>query len=186
VTFEVSGKLILNALVMYDRQTDSLWSQFLGQAVHGELDGTKLELLPSQLISLGAWKEAHPETLVLEQDGTAYDSYLRYYFNESAGVYGQINPDNRLLPKELVLGVLGNDAQKAYPFATLMENPVANDGFDRQDLVVVLDRQSGATNVFDRRLDARTLTFEEAQLPLYFTDRETGSTWNKETGMAVS
>ena len=30
LTFGVSGKLIMNALVLYDRQTDSLWSQFLG------------------------------------------------------------------------------------------------------------------------------------------------------------
>ncbi|HIK89771.1 MAG TPA: DUF3179 domain-containing protein [Dehalococcoidia bacterium] len=40
--FGVSGKLIMNALVMYDRETESLWSQFLSQSVRGELMGTKL------------------------------------------------------------------------------------------------------------------------------------------------
>lgn len=53
LTFGVSGKLILNALVMYDRQTDSLWSQFLGVAVQGPLAGTKLEVLPSVLTDWG-------------------------------------------------------------------------------------------------------------------------------------
>ena len=38
-TFGVSGKLIMNALVMYDHQTDSLWSQFLGEAVQGASGG---------------------------------------------------------------------------------------------------------------------------------------------------
>ena len=33
LNFGVSGKLIMNALVMFDRQTETLWSQFLGEAV---------------------------------------------------------------------------------------------------------------------------------------------------------
>jgi hypothetical protein len=39
-SFGVSGKLIMNVLVMYDRETGSLWSQLLGEAVEGELKGT--------------------------------------------------------------------------------------------------------------------------------------------------
>jgi len=46
-TFGVSGKLIMNALVMCDRQTDTLWSQFLSRAVRGALSGTQLEIMPS-------------------------------------------------------------------------------------------------------------------------------------------
>ena len=42
---------MLSALVMYDEQTDSLWSQFLGEAVEGPLKETKLELVPSQLLT---------------------------------------------------------------------------------------------------------------------------------------
>ena len=37
LTFGVSGKLIRNVLVMYDRETESYWSQLLGEAVDGEL-----------------------------------------------------------------------------------------------------------------------------------------------------
>ncbi|NDJ87438.1 MAG: DUF3179 domain-containing protein, partial [Chloroflexi bacterium] len=42
--FGVSGKLIMNTLVMYDRQTESLWSQILGEAVEGDLRGEVLLL----------------------------------------------------------------------------------------------------------------------------------------------
>ena len=59
LTFGVSGKLIMNALVMYDHQTDSLWSQFLGEAVTGPLAGTKLTLLPAQQTTWSAWKAQH-------------------------------------------------------------------------------------------------------------------------------
>ena len=47
-TFGVSGKLIMNALVMYDHQTDTLWSQFLSRGgVKGPLAGARLEIVPS-------------------------------------------------------------------------------------------------------------------------------------------
>lgn len=46
-TFGVSGKLIRNALVMFDRESDTLWSQLLGEAVDGPLQGTKLEPIAS-------------------------------------------------------------------------------------------------------------------------------------------
>lgn len=55
-SFGVSGKLIRNVLVMYDRQTESYWSQLLGEAVEGEMVGTKLEFLPSWMMTWEAWK----------------------------------------------------------------------------------------------------------------------------------
>ena len=44
--FGTSGKLYQSALIMYDRQTESLWSHFTGEAVAGELTGTELERFP--------------------------------------------------------------------------------------------------------------------------------------------
>jgi len=57
LTFGVSGKLIMNALVMYDRQSDSLWSQFLGVAVEGRFRGTALEPVPAMLTDWRTWRE---------------------------------------------------------------------------------------------------------------------------------
>jgi len=62
LTFGVFGKLIMNAVVMYDHQTDTLWSQFLATAVDGPFAGTKMEHLSSQLTTWGAWLEQHPNT----------------------------------------------------------------------------------------------------------------------------
>ncbi len=67
LTFGVSGKLIQNALVMYDRETDSLWSQALGSAVDGDYAGTDLEVLSASILPWSAWLERHPDTLVLDQ-----------------------------------------------------------------------------------------------------------------------
>ena len=62
LTFGVSGKLIMNAVVLYDHQTETLWSQFLAEGVHGPLTGVQMELLPSQLTTWGAWSAQHPDT----------------------------------------------------------------------------------------------------------------------------
>ena len=59
----------MNALVMYDHQTDTLWSQFLGEGVKGPLTGKSLELLPLTHTTWDAWKSAHPDTLVLDKRG---------------------------------------------------------------------------------------------------------------------
>ena len=66
-TFGVSGKLIMNVLVMYDRQTDSLWSQLLGEAVEGPLAGTKLTFIESLQTTWAEWKALHPNTLALQK-----------------------------------------------------------------------------------------------------------------------
>src|ERR687891_499890 len=57
--FGTSGKLYKSDLVMYDRQTESLWSHFTGQAVIGTLTGAQLELIPMSTVSWSDWLDAH-------------------------------------------------------------------------------------------------------------------------------
>ena len=64
VEFGTSGKLYNSNLLMYDRFTESYWSQALGMAVTGELTGYKLDLVPFDVITWGDWKTLHPDTLV--------------------------------------------------------------------------------------------------------------------------
>jgi hypothetical protein len=177
----------MNSLVMYDRETSSLWSQFLGEGVEGRFKGTKLQLVASQLLTWGEWKNQHPDTLLLDtgRSRPVRDSYMSYYFSGSAGIIGETNTDDRLGPKELVVGVLRETSQKAYPYRQLASNPVVNDTLDGRELVVIMELDGLATGVFDRRLDDRTLTFEQGAQPGDMNDSETGSTWDKLTGEAI-
>jgi hypothetical protein len=63
--FGTTGKLRNSDLVMYDRQTESWWQQFLGTAIVGELTGTDLEMIPSRLESFVRFTERAPDGLVL-------------------------------------------------------------------------------------------------------------------------
>ncbi len=62
----VSGRLKDNNLIMWDEQTNSLWSQITGEALHGKSKGKTLDMLPAVFVGLGTWKRMHPETLVLD------------------------------------------------------------------------------------------------------------------------
>tara|TARA_Y100000310_G_scaffold345665_1_gene467986 strand:- start:39456 stop:39866 length:411 start_codon:yes stop_codon:yes gene_type:complete len=62
VEFGTSGKLYNNNLVIYDRATDSYWSQETGQAIIGELIGVKLKQVQLDTITWGDWKKLYPET----------------------------------------------------------------------------------------------------------------------------
>ena len=189
LTFGVSGKLIRNALVMYDRQTDSLWSQFLGVSVAGEFQGTPLEPLASTLTDWQTWKRLHPETIVLDQGGERFDPYSSYYTDSSAGVLGERNSDDRLQRKEFVLGIQLPGAQKAYAFRDLSETPVVNDALGDEQLLVVFDQAAATGVAFSRVVDGRELTFElVTDVPgdlLGVRDLETGTLWSALSGEAI-
>jgi hypothetical protein len=93
--FGVSGKLADDALVLYDRETDTEWQQTTGEAIDGELAGTTLRVVPAGLSTWGDFRAAHPEGLVLQPavDGdprTEYrtGSYDAYERRETFGLYG--------------------------------------------------------------------------------------------------
>lgn len=190
LTFGVSGKLIMNVLVMYDRETDSLWSQILGQAVEGPLKGTKLEFVESLQTTWSEWKQLHPDPRAHQKDRRGGgDSYASYYARGDAGVLGQSRQDDRLYVKEFVIGVTLDDTAKAYPFSVLNEEPVVNDRLADQPVLVVFDPNSATGAVFNRQIQDRVLSFRletpggltEARL----VDAETGTTWGAFTGEAM-
>ena len=185
LTFGVSGKLIMNALVMYDRQTDSLWSQFLGEAVDGPMVGSKLGLMSSQLTTWSSWREEHPDTLALDTGGAVDDHYSDYYAGPNSGRVGQTTFDDRLIGKDLVVGIVGEKGQRAYAHKDLTRIRVVDDTFEGQDIVVAFDRRTGSTSVFDRHVGGRALTFSDGSGSSEMTDAETGTVWNKLTGVAT-
>ena len=186
-TFGVSGKLIRNVLVMYDRQTESYWSQLLGEAVDGELVGTKLEFAPSWMMTWEEWKERHPDSIALDKRGrrSARDTYDSYYRSDSAGVIGETIPDSRLPTKQFVAGVELENAVIAYPYSFLSETPLVNDLVANEAILVLFDPDTAVSVAFSRVVNDQTLTFNEGEDGLLI-DEETNSRWDAFTGEAIS
>ena len=186
----MSGKLIMNALVMYDHQTDTLWSQFLSKGVEGPLKDTDLELVPATQTTWEAWRQLHPDTKVLNKTNSVItDSYVNYYESSRAGIHGQFNPDDRLYVKELVLGVNLDGNAKAYPFSALNREQVVNDTYAGEDVMIFFDTATGTALAFDRSPGDTPLTFsiegESAGTATVLVDEETGSKWTAFTGSAI-
>lgn len=155
VEFGTSGKLWNSNLVMYDRKTDSLWSQVLGEAIVGEMTGTRLEYLPSDITTFGAWAKVNPDGAVLSRDtgfnrSYGFDPYGNYYTSDGTR-FPVTNSDDRLHSKAFVLGVLFGDKAKAYAVDTLKTRGVVEDKFAGRDLVFEYDAALDSVRVFEKQ-----------------------------------
>lgn len=184
--FGTSGKLYNSNLVMYDRNTDSQWSQALGKAITGDLAGYELKRTPFDVVRWSDWKSLYPDTLVLTTDtGFARpygsDPYGDYY-TDSRIIFPVENNDDRLHPKEIVLGFDDHNMHKAYKLADLEPKKIINDQIGDKKLLLVSLFPSMA-RAFDRTLEDQILDFEFSNNKII--DGQTGSEWNVE-GLAVS
>jgi Protein of unknown function (DUF3179) len=75
--FGTTGKLRNSDLIMYDRQTQSWWQQFSGEAIAGEHTGLALKMIPSRLDSWGRFKQEHPDGTVLVPNNPEMRAYWR-------------------------------------------------------------------------------------------------------------
>ncbi len=125
--FGVSGLLYNSDVLMYDRQTESLWTQIGRRAIAGPLRGQGLEMIPLLHTTWGRWREEHPHGLVLSRDtGHArdYDSdpYMSYE-RSTRTMFPVAHRDDRLPEKDLVLGITRGDAAVAFPLDRLADRP---------------------------------------------------------------
>jgi Protein of unknown function (DUF3179) len=123
--FGTTGNLRSSDLVMYDRQTESWWQQFGGEAVVGELTGAGLEHIPARIVAWEDFAARHPGSDVLSRDtghNRAYGAnpYRGYDDVDSGPFFGARNSDdNRLAPKERVVFIERGGEAIAVPFTAL-------------------------------------------------------------------
>jgi len=186
VQFGVSGMLFNSDLVMYDRWSNTLWSQVWGKGLVGRFAGKELQRIPVDLMRWEDWLRLYPQGEVLSTEtgfSRAYgsDPYRGYY--TSPEIWFPVdNEDRRLAPKEPVWGVVAGGFSKAFPETLLREKVVLNDEVGGLKLVAFQPYYRGA-RFFERVVDGRLLTFRFHQGRLL--DLETGSEWSFD-GLAVA
>jgi len=77
LSFGTTGKLRKSDLVMYDRQTETWWQQFLGEGLIGKYTGETLKVLPARLESYANFIKRAPEGEVLVPNRPAQRNYGR-------------------------------------------------------------------------------------------------------------
>ena len=200
--FGVSGLLRMSDLVMYDNVTESFWQQFTGEAIVGDMVGSKLDFIPSQIISFKQFKEAYPNGAVLSKE-TGYERdygrnpYVGYDDIDQSPFLYKEKIDSRLPPNEKVIAIKEDGLIKAYPYSITLKERVINDKIGEKQVVVfhgdgavsALDesniadsKEVGSTGVFNPVVNGNTLTFKYEDG--FFIDKETGTKWDI-TGNAI-
>ena len=158
LTFGVSGKLADDALVLYDRETETEWQQSTGEAIAGELDGARLDVLPAATLRWARFREQYPDGVVLQpakgsaesDDSTLRNSYDmapydRYAASDQFGLYGMRGAGQPrswdrtdLDAKTIVLGVERGGEALGYPLPRVESaGGVVTDTVGGDSLVVV-------------------------------------------------
>jgi len=180
--FGVSGKLYNSNLVMYDRKTNSYWSQYLGKSIVGEFTGKQLKLIPSDTMTYGDWKKINSGTLVLSIDtGFPFsydvDPYNRegydYYTNQDIWFD---NKDKRLNSKELILGIKVNNTYKAYRIEDIKSQNIIQDIIGNKSIVIFYNEDYDVVRFFNTELNGNNLKFNLIDNKII--DENTNSEWD--------
>lgn len=157
--FGVSGLLYNSDVLLYDRRTQSLWSQIMGRAVSGPMKGTPLTGVPVEHTTWSDWRDRHPDSLVLSEDtghrrDYARDPYAGYA--KEPGLYFPVRfRAQGYHPKERVLGLVLDGHAKAWPFVELAKSVGAkSDGVIPDTLAgktvrIHYDAQHGSARALD-------------------------------------
>jgi hypothetical protein len=143
-TFGVSGLLYRSDLLLYDRETESLWSQISSNAVTGPSRGKRLTQVRARTLTWAQWRERHPETTVL----THRTGHARRYgqspygdYAQSAKLYFPAPRDDRYHPKMPTVGLrIPGGAARAFPASEIQSaGGVVEEEFEGRPVRVAWD-----------------------------------------------
>ncbi len=191
-SYGTTGLLYNTNLLLYDRATDSKWSQMLQRSINGPRIGERAESYPLFEAPYSTLKMMYPFASVMTRvTGHAlfYDQYpYGDYLTSNRLLFPVARQDNRLHLKERLIGIHDDSTSKVYQLSEFGDTMLAiNDQFADQSIVVVGNSALGIAVIFDRELaDGTILSFESIQddLPNILLDTE-GNVWDI-FGTAVS
>lgn len=154
--FGVSGLIYNSNALLYDRKTESLWSQILGQAVAGPAAGQQLEKLATYHTTWGEWKNQYPTTVVLTANTGFERNYTKspkQYYEPSKRLLFPVNLTNNMLPlREKVIGLEIDGQFKAYPLSFIRNNKQGrvNDYFAGLDIEINYSHEAESAYITDK------------------------------------
>lgn len=156
-TFGSSGLLYRSNKLMFDRQTLSLWNQFTGEPVAGELahSGITLKIRPTTITSWGNWRTQQPHTQVLSLETghiRDYDSGVAYrdYFSSPDLMFPTLTDQSQLRQKDQVYGIRSVGGAKAWPLDAFDTEPVINDRVGITNVVLIGNADTQTVRAYER------------------------------------
>jgi hypothetical protein len=169
-----------SSLVLQDRETDTYWAIMSGEAIGGELKGSKLRELPvSEKIQWKDWEKKHPNTLVLSVNGREDVPFNPYtdYFRSEQGFRGARAKDKRLRTKEPIFAFNFENQRYAIPYKAIEGGKVLDLGSTK----LFLYRPKGAA-IFYSTLAFKTTGTGFEQQDRQWVDIDSGCKFDPEEG----
>jgi uncharacterized membrane protein YozB (DUF420 family) len=177
--FRLVGARHYNAIIE-DESTKTWWYQATGKAAVGKLKGQHLQELPYEQLTLGAWLQKHPTSLIMQPDKLYAPDYadlknydrLQYIDKDST-----LKNKDSLIRKSWVIGVIINGQAKAYDWRHMFRKRILNDELNNNSLLIGIEKDSLSYHVWNAAINGKTLHFDldkNGQL----TDKETASVWD--------
>lgn len=169
--------------IIRDEETRTIWLPFLGLGKHGPHTGQQLKRRRVDQATWADWLELHPETLVAYEGeearkGHGSEHFPGYDFAADGMADSLLHHDDRLTPNVLVLGVVVDGEEIAYPMSTLTKiGPVLQQEVGVQSLVILHKPDSYMAAAFSRTVNNEQLDFSSNDRQ-EIVDRQTGSVWN--------
>lgn len=155
--FGTSGLLYRSNKLMYDHETRTLWEQYTGEPVWGDLVGRdiRLKTLPVVHTTYAEWLHGHPDTKVLDiETGFRRDygpgvAYADYWADPQLMFPA---PDRRgpLDVKDEVYAVRLDGELTAYPIELLKDRGHIQDRIARRDVVVFVTADGSGARAYER------------------------------------
>ncbi len=141
VRLGVSGRLRKRNLVMWDEETNSLWSQITGEALYGKSKGKRLDMLPAVFVSMQTWAKMHPKTKVLDMPTVQHKGWFYTSKDLARG---------KAEGKALAIGLRHGEETLAIPMSHLHQQPRLELVLDGIPLLVVWQQEEAAVMVYQR------------------------------------
>ena len=153
----VSGRLKDSNLIMWDEETNSLWSQIKGEALYGKSKGKKLGMLPAIFVGLGTWKRMQPETLVLDLSNVRARSWFYKTDDLAIGTVNMRSMTGRKHKAVLGIGLRHGGETLCVAMPMLHEKGLVQAEVGGVPLVVAWDKKESAALVYEASYQGRRL-----------------------------
>lgn len=171
--FQLVGAISYNA-VLRDSLTNSWWRQETGEAAKGARQGSQLEDIYFEQMSLKNWLAKHPKSLVLQYDPIFSQKYN--FFAKLLQYEASLPAWHLQKTPPMVVGVELDGRAKAYDLRELQKQKLIQDKVGGKPIIVVSDDDGQSAFVYDCAVGKTELNFTLKGDKI--TDSETGSVWN--------
>lgn len=181
-TFGISGLLYKTNLILYDRETDSNWSQLKLECVNGKLRGEKPTLIQTIETDWATWQKLYPNTKVLSNEQGLNRNYKEYPYGGYKEIHdffiSPVQPINNALPlKERVFAILKNNNSKVYKFQDFLNGNAIKDTFEKDNLLIIGNQHFLKAFKIEGDLNNLNFNFRSINSDAFFSDNE-GNQWN--------